>query len=428
MLTSSRFDARYVDTSSSRSSGTDGWLLGLVGALAVSGMFVYSPGSDVSAYAFSQSATTAPILILGRTALAWCSLLLILVAGYVGLKRHRDMPRGLWWALAGAVIYLGIRSVLALAAGDGDLDSTARLALPLLLFAALATQSSRKTLTFEYFFILVNILLIGQVLLCKLFTGSFGANRYYIELSEEYFGYYYHPFAFSGALSAISVYAVSKALGRERRALWLALLACNLYFIWNTQVRTFLVAATLGMLALAVVYAFARGRPVILAVLASAGLALLVFWTPQMLSGSRSVSEVSSGRLERWTSDIDGFGAAASDLEILIGRGPGSIYELNSQLFGVRINSLNLAVDTLVDFGVLGVVVLAIAWCCLLSSAKWSAPRWIGMALTVFFLATSTLTSMTDFPLVAALFIVMACSRSEPVAFSSVSMERIPIV
>lgn len=43
----------------------DGLLLGLVGALAISGVFVYPPGSDVSAYAFSQSAVAAPIVVFG---------------------------------------------------------------------------------------------------------------------------------------------------------------------------------------------------------------------------------------------------------------------------------------------------------------------------------------------------------------------------
>lgn len=401
-----------AETTSSVSMRIDGLLLVLVGALAISGVFVYPPGSDVSAYAFSQSAVAAPIVVFGQTALAWCSLCLLVVAGCVGLLRQRRLPRSLWWALALAVTYLVARSVLSLTAGGGEMDATARLALPLLLFAALFASAGRTTVAFERFLVLVNVGLVGQVLLCRLATGTFGANRYYIELTEEFFGYYYHPFAFSGALAVLSVYATSKALARERRGLWLTLLVCNFYLIWNTQVRTFLVAATLGMVTLAIQHAFAKGKPLVLAGLVSAAMMLLVVWTPDLISRDRSVSDVSSGRLARWAGDLGGFADRGSDLEVLFGMGPGSIYELNARLFGVRINSLNLAVDTLIDFGVVGVLIMAVCWSLVLSSAKASAPVGMVGALTVFFVTTAMLTSMIDFPLVASLFVVVACSRA----------------
>lgn len=388
------------------------WLLVLVAALATSGMFVYPPGSDVSAYAFSQSAIAAPIRVFGQTALAWCSLLLLILAACVGLARHHRLPRALWMSLVAAVIYLATRSLLALAAGTADLDLAARLTLPLLLFAALSCSEFRPV-TYERFFVLVNIGLLGQAFLCKLVTGEFGVNKYYIELPEEYFGYYYSPFAFSGALAVLSVYAMSKVLAGRSRAFWLALLACNLFFIWNAQVRTFLVAAALAMVVLMVRHSFVRARPAILAVLIFGGVVLLSFWTPDMLSRGRLVSDVSSGRLERWTSDIGGLFDKGSDLDIIFGMGPGSIYELNADLFGVRINSLNLAVDALVDFGVLGLVLLAVAWANTLKFARVSSGIGMATALTAFFVTSSMLTSMIDFPVVAALFVVMACSRLE---------------
>lgn len=422
MLKSPECETVSVDLRRRTASRVDEWLLLLVGALVASGMFVYPPGSDVSAFAFSQSAISAPIRIFGQTALAWCSLMLLIIAGCVGLGRQGRLPRGLWLALVVAVIYLGARSLFAVAAGGADLDLAARQALPLLLFAALATSECSQA-TFERFFVLVNVGLLGQAVVCKILTGSFGANKYYIELPEEFFGYYYSPFAFSGALAVLSVYAMSRVLAGRRVAWWLLLLGCNLWFIWSTQVRTFLVAAALGMVVLAARHAFVRGRTLIFAGLIFAGVALLAVWTPEMLSRGRLVSDLSSGRLERWASDIEGLMSIGSDLDIFVGMGPGSIYELNAQLFGVRINSLNLAVDTLVDFGVFGAALLAVAWFHVLKFARVSSGMGMAAALAVFFVASSMLTSMIDFPVVTSLFVVMACSRLEAPRVPSVLVD-----
>ncbi len=395
-----------------RPSGLDRVILGMVWLLALAGAFVYPPGSDVSPYAYSQSSGSSAIHVLGRTSLAWVSILLLVMSAGAAFVRQREVPPGLLLPLAGTGAFLLVRGAGALAQGDGEVDSVARLLLPFVLFLALYTSRDMLAKRSTTLLVLVNLTVLSQALVSKLLTGQFASNRYYIELPEEYFGYYYHPFAFSGALALCALFAVDRALAGDRRVFWTVLAGTNLIFVWNTQVRTYMVAALLGISILIARRLFSSGRIYTLGCFISACVGAMILLGPGLVSSDRDISDPSSGRLDRWVADISAFVSRSSDLEVFTGWGPGAIYRLNGDLFGVSINSLNLAVDTLVDFGVIGLGLVVWAWIAMLRTTRNRPSTPIGAGLAGFFVIASSVTSIIEYPVVVAIFVMLACRSS----------------
>lgn len=374
--------------------------------LAVSPILIFPPGTDVSPYAAYYGALT-PITYGGVTVQVWSILALLTVCGF-GLLRvgFRSGSPGVAWTIAAAAsaIVGG-----ALTTSDFALlaEGIGKLLLPLLIFSfATAIKRSGDHRKFATLALLINIFTLGQAFVCKFATGRFAANTYYIELPEEYFGYFYHPFAFVGVVSACTIVVVNEFVQGRRRPAMALLLVLNFAFIYQTQVRTYILAVAVALLVAFIGTTFGRRSPLATIVVAFLLSLLALLLGRNLVAGSRVTSDASSGRLDRWTADIESVWGNAPIHQLILGGGPSSIFELNQQLFGVYINSLNAAIDIFVDYGLLGLLTALTAWALLIRDQYRSTQNPLMLSAAVLLLISATVTSPLEFPVVGVVLVV----------------------
>lgn len=342
-----------------------------------------------------------PQIYAGNTVQVWA---LVAVMAVCVSTIVRLLPQGLrsgeGVALGGLLVCtvsgaLGGASVAGLAEGVG------KIALPLLLVLYFSRLQCSKFLV--RFALAANVFTLGQAALAWILTGSFSANRYYLDLPEEYFGYFYHPFAFSGLLSVFSLVVVHEIRMRRRRGLMTTLLLVNLGFIAATQVRTYALAVGIALLVAGVGFTIGKRRPMFTIVVAIALSVSAVLGVGSSLSGSRTTVDTSSGRLDRWLVDLKYVWDTASPGNLLFGGGPGRIGEVNEVLFGVNINSLNAFIDLFVDFGLLGMLSILSAWILILVSRYRESRDTLVLCVITMLALTAAVTSPLEFPAVSAM-------------------------
>jgi hypothetical protein len=376
--------------------------------LVVSQVLIFPPGSDVSPYAYSLLGVQTPNTYGGATAQVWSILILIAVCG-IGLVRSksRGVTPGFRWTIV-AIIVVAAGATLSGATFSSLAEGIGKLILPLLLFSHLTTimkAGSHRTLT--TLVLAVNVFTIGQSILCKVLTGSFGANTYYLELSEEYFGYFYHPFAFAGIISACSIIVVNELLKRRRPCVMLFLLAVNCFFIYQTQVRTYILAIAVASLVAVVVTTVGRRNPVATSIASALMSLVALVVASRFVEGARVTTDTSSGRLDRWAADVQYFWNTASPADLLVGGGPERIFEVNRALFGVYINSLNAGIDTFVNFGILGLIVVTVAWILLIRDQYRETHNPVILSAVALLLISSVVTSPLEFPAVGSILVIV---------------------
>ncbi len=381
-------------------------------ALVGSQVLLYPPGTDVSPWAYTVLGTR-PTVFLGQTVQTWALVALGLVC-IVGLVRRAERPLPGFSAvlMCGALLSLG--TLLRSDSISLALEGLAKLLLPPIVFMYLSPRVRPFPRDSVYSLVLVvNLFVVAQSLLSFVLTGSFAANTYYHELRHEYFGYFHHPFAFAGALGVCSLVVLARILQPRPNVLLLVLLGVNLWLILATQVRTFIVAVLVAVAFALVYWALHRKRS-----------AALVFVIGIMAIGAisgvnlprtdRVTSDLSSGRLERWTVAVDYVLGSDSWLSLLFGGGPETIQRVNQEHFGVYINSLNIAIDVLVDSGLVGIVLFSTVWVIIGRHAFGVGNKGLVLSLCVFMTLASVLSNAYYFPFVATLFaIALAALRSE---------------
>lgn len=385
-----------------------------VGLLALSQILIFPPGSDVSPFSVYNGGAVVKSYG-GATVQVWAILLLLAICGF-GLARSQPSTggSGFGWtlvAIATALVSGAVTSSDFAVFAEG----TGKIILPLMIFSYLiATMREGDSRTIVRLVIAINVFTAGQSLVCKVLTGSFASNMYYVELPQEYFGYFYHPFAFAGILSACMVVVVNEFVNGRHRGLMASLAAVNLYLIAGTQVRTYILGTAAMFLIAVVGLTIGKKRPVLTLVIAG-GLSLAALVVGQgLVANSRVTTDVSSGRLDRWVTDVHYVWSTASPVDLIIGAGPGRISDVNQQLFGIHINSLNAAVDSFVDFGVLGLLTMLISWY-LLVRAQYLANRSpLVLSAAALLVISAAVTNPLEFPAVGVTMVlaIVAVSSS----------------
>jgi len=395
--------------------------------LIVSQVLIFSPGTDVSPYAFTTN-PPLPRTYGGATVQVWAILLLLALCGarFV-FSSPRSASSAYGWTVAAVV------TVSAAGAVTSDnfpvfAEGVGKLVLPLLLFlcfTSLAGPGIDRTLT--KLVIVVNLFTVGQAVLARALTGQFAANRYYIELPQEYFGYFYHPFAFAGILGACSIVLINEIRQRRHRFLMTLLVTTNVFFIFQSQVRTYILATAISFIISLI--GLTVGRRSAKATFLIAGVLSLVALSigSGLVAGSRNTSDASSGRLDRWALDVSYTWDTASVGQLLFGGGPGYISEINSRLFGVQINSLNALIDVFVDFGLIGLMLVVAAWATLLREHYLRAGNPLVLAVVTLLSVSALVTSPIEFPAVAVMLVVAAWAISRPPAAEDLSRPDEPV-
>ena len=404
----------------STSRGRQSWWWVAVGLFAVqaSQLVLFAPGTDVSPWAWAQG-MLQPFTIAGITVQTWAlgALALIIVTGIsLAFAAGRTPGSASLTMMAGSTaVLLAYTLALGSLTANAFFDAFGKLLLPIILFFYLVMHEDERTKTCALVLVMAsNIFTIGQVFLCAVVTGSFSAHRYYIQLPAEFFGFYYHPFAFSGVLMVCAIVALRNIGAGWHRRLNVGLFAVDLAFIGLAQVRTFELALALGLLV--VIWMSLRraghGGAGILFTVVAVGVAC-VYLSDSITAGARLADDVTSGRLERWRADLQSFYGSASLGDLLFGRGPLGITDLNVRLFNLPINSLNVFVDNLVNIGVLGSLAYVVTWIAVLGSRarKSELPYLIG--LTAAMLMAAVVTNVFEFPVVTTIFVISLFSVSE---------------
>lgn len=379
-------------------------MLAALGLLVVSQVLIFAPGTDVSPYGQTVN-PSPPLLILGNTVQVW-ALVAVMALSLSTLVRFgsQGLRSGQGLALGGLLV-CAVSGVLVGASVAELADGVGKVALPLML-ALYLSRIGLAGRPLVQFVLVANIFTLGQALFARVLTGSFAANRYYLDLPQEYFGYFYHPFAFSGILSVCSLVVASEIRTRQRRWPLALMLLANFAFISATQVRTYVLAVGIALLVAAVGFTIGKRRPIFSLVVAFGLSTIAVLGASGYLSGTRTTTDTSSGRLDRWIVDLTYVWDSASTAQLMFGGGPGRIDEVNEALFGVRINSLNAFIDLFVDFGLIGMSMIISAWILILVSHYRFTRDALVLSLITMFGISAAVTSPLEFPGVSALMVI----------------------
>ena len=407
-------------------------------------LLVCPPGSDINPYTWAHG-NVRPILVAGMTLQAW-SLAALAVTCAIGVvvDRQKRTIRG------SVTIWIGLFSISLISLSSISFvsvyfDGLSKIVVPILIYVYVAGWCSidRRSVLANTLH-LINLMTAGQVFICRLFTGNFAALRYYYELPQEYFGYYYHLFAFAGVLGALTLFCLSEIASGRRIVMNLILLVFNLTFIYLSQVRTYLAAMTLSVVAMTLFYIvapvsrdFAKRMTMLMFAAISSVCIAMVF--PDIVGSRWQRADISSGRFERWGSDLAQF-QSGSDLQIIFGRGLGYVYHVNEWLFGVSINSLNLAIDSLLDIGVAGLILLGFTWLVIFFDAWKNGVHLLLVGVFVFMSSAAVITNILEFTNVVVICVLVLSyakfsrkdvpdedSSAVPAAVSSSSGERLMV-
>lgn len=375
-------------------------------AVLASQLMLYAPGTDVSPWAFSAG-RLQPITVLGQTlqTLAFAALIFVVAVGLLSRRSQDAMHGRLWvWLSIGA-----IATTTVLTASRGlHIDGSLRLVAPLLIYVYLRSRVQEERMaSLADLLLVVNLVSVGQVLASKVLTGSFSSHTYYHELTQEFFGYYHHPFAFAGVLGVGAIVCMHQISIGRRASLNVALLLSDLCLIYLTQVRTYMVAVAAALVVAVLGLLIRRrmlGSALLSGLLMLGGLVALV--GAGVFASGRMTADYSSGRLDRWVLDVQTFVEDSQGLEVLFGGGPQYIVELNAQLIGVAINSLNLYIDLFVDFGLIGALLFVGALVMIVRDAYSRCDRIFVTALAVFAAVATMITNLFEFPVVGAVLAI----------------------
>lgn len=341
------------------------WFCAILFELYVSQLFMYYPGADVSPYAYTQNMISA-IRIVGFSLSALASILL-LVWTLENIIYHQRVITQRIFILFIVVLIPNFWALLTSTSMTESIDYLVKLMTPFFilfyLYSCIDAKWFRmlsKTVT------LINVFVCAQVLVCKALYGHFAAYNYYWEYAEEYFGYYNHPHSFSGLLAFLTIWNVYQINKKRDVRLNLALFLSNVVLMYLSGVRTYLLALAVGLAFIGLWALNSSRMKNIRRYVYCAIFAVCMFGVKlaQNIGLSRVVGgDLSSGRLRRWTEDLQYIFDNYSLPEVFFGSGVNAIFEINKEIFNNYINSLNIFIDILADYGLLGLMLLIAAYC-----------------------------------------------------------------
>lgn len=388
---------------------------GAIGFLQLSQILQFPPGTDVSPFTI-QTVGLWPNTFAGLTIITWAFIILAVVSLPGAISRTHAATEGalaIWFALA----ILGLVSMVMTSSASNLVDGVGALAIPVVAYMFLSARVCDSGSNVGTTIVLwVNVFTLAQIVIAYILTGSFGPNRYYRELEQEFFGLFYHPFAFSGILGICSIVAFRQIVRRNSMALNGLLLAFNVTLIVLSNVRTYVLATGIGLALLFTILTIRRRQFVLASVVALFPAALLLYagWD-SIFGGERVTGGFDSGRIARWHLDLQAVWEEAGSIQLFMGGGPQYIFDLNESLFGSRINSLNLLIDLLVDFGIIGTISYLFIWALIIrDSAKLGDPLLV-WPLAAFAVVASMISNIIAFPAVAVLLAVALTSCRKPI-------------
>lgn len=382
-----------------------GWLLAF---LYFAQLFMYRPGADVSPYAFANLQINA-IRVMGLTLSALVSIVLLAYIAFDMLLRRRNYTVGNVVMLLLALL-TNVFAMLSCDSPLGEMDYLLKILAPFMIGFYLNVHLTRRNVRwFKRLVSGIQLMLIVQLLVCKVLEGSFAAYNYYYEMAEEYFGYYNHPHSFNGLLGFLCIWNIYEINRKEHLKYNLVMLLLCLVLMYISGVRTYLVALVAGMGYIGL-SALRSSSMKGLRKYVYMCIAVLLIVGPTLISSfgaARVTDDFSSGRISRWVADIGYALATSSPLQILLGSGLEASVRANAVLSGVAINSLNLFVDMFMDYGIIGMILMIIAYINLFKLTWTKHTKGFQGGLLVMFFATCFINSIVSYITIMAMLVLI---------------------
>ena len=379
-------------------------------------LLMYYPGSDVSPYAYSNANLEA-IRFGGFTLSALSSIVITEYIILCLMVAHKIKGKD-----TAAFLLALIPNCFSLVLTDSvstGVSSFLKMMLPFIISVFIGkTIHAGNVNMYRKTILATNIIIVGQVFLSKLIYGSFGAYNYYYELQDEFFGFYNHPHSFTSLLSVLVFFNIYEINKKRLIGLNLVLCGCSMIFMYMTGVRTYMVslAAGLAWVGIAALHhsKMRRLRKYVYVVLICC---LIVGPTliQNLGSGRDYISaDFSSGRFVRWISDAAYVVSQFSPAEKLFGRGVNAVYAINERIFGVSINSLNLFIDLLCDYGFVGgIMMLAAYWKIFQNNWSQGTKGFVGGFIVSFIVSAIINSPVSYVPTMSAMVAVLILMKTE---------------
>lgn len=378
-------------------------------SLLFSQMIMYPPGSDVSPYAYTKG-MLKHITIFGRTYSSWFSMLFAGCCVMALLLNENKTDRFDITVLTAALIVFAV-GILRSDSILGALSNGTKFILPFIVYFYIKSRpviANGKSI--ENILGFTNIILILQVIISKIFTGSFAASRYYLQMDEEYFGFFNHPHNFTGLLGVCSIWCIYNINNKKNQKQNILLLLCNIVLMYVSGSRSYVYAllATMGYI---IFMSFTKSELKSVRKYAYVAIAITVFFGGALLShlgaGRGTDSANLSGRGERWLGDLAFYATRMDFVKKLLGGGFGYVNDVNKILSGVYINSLNIFIDFLIDTGIVGALLMVFAFGGIFYYFIKQRNRVFSIATAVFFVLASFATNLLDYQMVTIYMILM---------------------
>lgn len=376
--------------------------------LYIAQLFMYLPGTDVSPYAFVHSKIEA-IRVMSLTLSAAVSIVLVFFIFATFVMRIKKYSKKAIYMMILALIP-NLLNLVRSSDLTGNLDTFLKVISPFVICFYLQKIIDRENVRdFKTAITAINIFMIAQVLACKLMYGHFAAYNYYYEMSEEYFGYYNHPHSFTCLLAVLSIWCIYQMNKRQNVPLNIVLFVLNLLLMFISGVRTYFIALIAGLLFVGIYSLMMRSmknlrKYVYIAVV------LLVIAGPALITsfGSTRVTEdVSSGRIDRWTADISYAINNYSWFDKLFGAGLDASVQANKVLFDVAINSLNVFVDMFMNYGIIGMIMMIIAYSYIFRLTWSKKQKGFQIGMLVFLLTACFINSIVSYITIMSMIVVI---------------------
>lgn len=373
-------------------------------------LFIVKPGTDVSPYAYKYGLIHY-IKFGGLTSSALASILLILFCFITLFIQEKIILNKNTVKVSSFVMMIFIISFLSGNQVVSSFDYIVKLIMPMIIY--IFFQACFKKTNPDSIINLVrniNILVIGQVLICKAVTGEFAANTYYHEMPEEYFGYFNNPHPFTALLGLLALWNAVLVYEKKNRILNSLLFTGNVLLVYLSHVRTYMLAFLIAFVYLILRIKARKGSvsKYIYIVFAAATIFGIVY---VMLYGdyasARTVTDVSSGRFYRWYLDIQYFLHKTSVYHKLVGNGPEAIYRINQELFSTNINSLNCFIDLLADIGIIGLAALAGAYYMILRDCISGSNMVFMIPICVYLAIGALINNILPYVIIMPLFMIL---------------------
>ena len=376
--------------------------------LYIAQLFMYLPGTDVSPYAFAHSKIEA-IRVMGLTLSAAVSIVLVFFIFATFVMRIKKYSKKAIYMMILALIP-NLLNLVRSSDLTGNFDTFLKVISPFVICYKIQKIIDRENVRdFKTAITAINIFMIAQVLACKLMYGHFAAYNYYYEMSEEYFGYYNHPHSFTCLLAVLSIWCIYQMNKRQNVPLNIVLFVLNLLLMFISGVRTYFIALIAGLLFVGIYSLMMRSmknlrKYVYIAVV------LLVIAGPALITsfGSTRVTEdVSSGRIDRWTADISYAINNYSWFDKLFGAGLDASVQANKVLFDVAINSLNVFIDMFMNYGIIGMIMMIIAYSYIFRLTWSKKQKGFQIGMLVFLLTACFINSIVSYITIMSMIVVI---------------------